>query len=115
MDAMLLYGRPDDNGCHADYAEYYDKVFVHFQQGIGGLGQVTSERWWWLGCGESYSPPQSGRSLSTARTRDCAPHCARLEPTRPLRYPALLLPATALLLTYVLNLTWQHDHRVFGG
>jgi len=51
---------PESSYCHVDHNQYYNQVFVHWQQ----PGSLTTERWYYMSPGESYQPPGSGLTVS---------------------------------------------------
>jgi len=51
-------------GCHVDHSRHYNKVFVHYQQPTGGLNYMTTERWYYLDAGETYSPPGADKRIA---------------------------------------------------
>jgi hypothetical protein len=54
----------NDVGCHVDHDAHYNKVFVHYQQPTGGLSYMTTERWYYMGVGETYAPPGADKLIA---------------------------------------------------
>lgn len=58
---------PGEAACHADFGSHHNKVHVHLQQ-PGSPKSLSTERWTWLGAGQSYSPVGSNKTISVCRT-----------------------------------------------
>ena len=58
-------------GCHTDHLAHLNSVFIHLQQ-PSPLSYITTERWYYLSAGQSYSPPRSGQTITVCNIDDPA-------------------------------------------
>jgi len=131
---------PSGNGpCHVDWSAHYNKVFIHYQQ-PSGLSYITTERWYYLGAGEFYSPPNSGKTIAVcsvdeqsdvasvtiydsvlaAGTPICQPTVPQAPPPPP--SPPVAPPPPCVPVTFALNtktwaseISWQVDDGLVTG